>query len=106
MRVYIAGPMTGRPEFNYPAFARAEKLLRDCGHDPINPTCGESAPTDQTAKPWEWYMRRSLQQVLDAEGIALLPAWEASRGAILERNVGLSLGLPVEDIGWWTGVTF
>lgn len=104
MKVYIAGPMTGFPDFNYPAFERAELLLRTAGHDPINPTCGEPAPTTESAHPWEWYMRRALRQVLEAEGIALLPEWAASRGATLERRVGLSIGIPVEELAWWTGV--
>lgn len=37
MRIYVSGPMTGKPEFNYPAFNAAAKRLRDEGHFVINP---------------------------------------------------------------------
>ena len=42
MRLYIAGPMTGLPDSNYPAFFRAADQFASAGHDPINP-----------ARPWK-----------------------------------------------------
>lgn len=36
-RIYIAGPMSGLPEFNYPAFNRAAAVLRAQGHHVENP---------------------------------------------------------------------
>lgn len=45
MRIYIAGPMTGLPEWNYPAFADAEVQLQTLddwrsrrGLDALTPT--------------------------------------------------------------------
>ena len=38
MRVYIAGPMRGYPDFNKAAFDAAELLLKEIGHDPVNPS--------------------------------------------------------------------
>ena len=46
MIVYIAGPMTGLPDLNYPAFNAAEEALTAAGHAVLNParngssTCG------------------------------------------------------------------
>ena len=37
MRIYIAGPMTGKKDHNFPAFEAAAKRLRDKGHFVINP---------------------------------------------------------------------
>ena len=36
-RVYIAGPMTGLPDFNYPAFNAAAAKLRALGLEVLNP---------------------------------------------------------------------
>lgn len=100
--VYIAGPMTGRPDFNYPAFDEAEVALRAAGHSPINPTSTEARnPTPGTAQPWQWYMRHAIKLVADADGIALLPEWESSRGARLEFQIAEALGLPARPIDCW-----
>ena len=37
MRIYISGPMTGKPDFNHPAFNAAAIRLREEGHFVINP---------------------------------------------------------------------
>lgn len=37
MKVYVAGPMRGIPEFNFPAFNLAAKNLRADGHVVFNP---------------------------------------------------------------------
>jgi nucleoside 2-deoxyribosyltransferase len=99
MIVYIAGPMTGLPDFNYPAFNAAEEALTRAGFETLNPTLGESAPSE--TRPWDWYMRRALGQVLEADGIVLLKGWDGSRGATLEHHVGTALGLPTGSLFEW-----
>ena len=37
MRIYVAGPMTGHPELNFPAFHAAATELRALGHHVENP---------------------------------------------------------------------
>ena len=37
MRIYIAGPMSGLPDFNYPAFNQAEQRLLALGYEVENP---------------------------------------------------------------------
>lgn len=104
MRLYIAGPMTGLPEFNYPAFRRAGDHLASVGYSVLNPVEAEAHnPTPGTPQAWDWYMRHALRMVLDAQGIALLPGWEASKGARLEVSVAQALDLPIRSVVAWLG---
>lgn len=94
MKLYLAGPMTGFDEFNYPAFNAAAARLREAGHDVINPAENDGG---EYGKEWSYYMRLDMHHVLNVEGVAVLPGWEASRGARLEVIVAVSLGLPIFD---------
>lgn len=102
MRLYIAGPMTGLPDFNYPTFNQAERELRAAGIVPLNPTNGNASPDeDDPGLTWEDYLRLALAMVIKADGIALLSGWEGSRGARLEVHVAEALGMPVRPLGEW-----
>lgn len=101
MILYVAGPMTGIPEFNYPAFNAAADQLRDAGYAVLNPVDSEQHNPDSTPQPWDWYMRHALRMVTEADGIALLPGWQRSRGARLERLVGHHLHLPSHPVQVW-----
>ncbi|HET7386918.1 MAG TPA: DUF4406 domain-containing protein [Nocardioidaceae bacterium] len=102
MKLYISGPMTGLPEFNYPAFREADSLLRNVGYDILNPADSEERnPTPGVPQAWDWYMRHALRMVLDAEGVALLPGWHESRGAALEVHIACALRLPVATVEEW-----
>jgi hypothetical protein len=95
MRVYIAGPMTGLPEFNYPAFNASAEKLREKGYHVENPAENPEPP----CKSWQGYMRMGIAQVVSCDAVALLPGWENSRGAKIERRVAEEIGLRVVDIG-------
>ena len=101
MRIYIAGPMSGRPEFNYPSFFRAADALAAVGHEPINPARTEGR---EGCKTWLDYMRAALRDIADADAVALLPGWDESRGATVERNLATSLDLPVRPLEAWLEV--
>lgn len=97
MKLYIAGPMTGLPELNYPAFFAAEEQLQAVGYETLNP-----APNKPEGEPsWLAYMRMSLIQISQADGIALLPNWWSSKGARIEQHLANSLGLPVHELNIW-----
>ena len=104
MKLYTAGPMSGIPDFNYPAFRTAEQQLTMAGYNVLCPV--DSEQHNDTGKPqtWDWYMRHALRMVLDAEGLAMLPGWENSRGAILEVHVARSLDLPVRTVDEWAAL--
>jgi|SRR5579875_4104730 len=94
MKVYISGPMSGLPDYNYPAFFRAAEVIHELGDEPINPA--EGVP--DLHQPWVWYMRRALRMLLDADAVAMLPGWEASKGARLEYVIAQQLGMPVIEL--------
>lgn len=98
MKIYISGPMSGLPDFNYPAFFTAAKDLRACGHAPINPARVRPGKTPTT---WLEFMRHALRDIADADGIATLPGWSASRGASLEVDIARCLELPVRPLQDW-----
>jgi nucleoside 2-deoxyribosyltransferase len=93
MKLYLAGPMTGYPDHNFPAFRAAAGALREAGHDVVNPA--ELDAEVGTDHPWEYYMRRDIALLVECEGIALLPGWSGSRGARLEYGIARALGMRV-----------
>jgi hypothetical protein len=100
MRIYIAGPMTGIPEYNYPAFMAATEQLEALGHVALNPA---NHDISGEIKSWQYYMRHGLRLLLDADAIAVLPGWEGSRGASLEVKVAQALEMEVKPITEWMG---
>lgn len=91
-RTYIAGPMTGLPDFNHATFNAAAAALRAQGRTVINPADHGVVP----GAAWEDYVRADLALLAGCEIIYLLPGWSRSRGAMLEHHVARTLGMPVE----------
>jgi hypothetical protein len=82
---YIAGPMRGLPDFNYPLFAKvAETLRRDPALNVLNPA--ENFAGDQSLD-FADYMRQDLTQLMSADVVMMLPGWQDSEGARLEYQV-------------------
>lgn len=82
-RIYLAGPMAGYPERNYPAFMRAAKALRDLGYEVYNPAEYEANGTDEF--PFREAFTEYTNYILNrADIIALLPGYENSVGASAE----------------------
>jgi Domain of unknown function (DUF4406) len=96
VKLYIAGPMTGLPEFNYPAFREASRALFVAGYATEDPSTH-----DGKATTWDGYMRLALPQMLRCDGVATLPRWWRSRGARLEVHVASSLDMPVLPVEEW-----
>lgn len=86
-RIYLAGPMTGRPDFNYPAFNAEAARLRAIGYHVENPA---ENPQQST---WQGYMRQAVRQMMMCDAVALLPDWHDSRGARIENSLAMDLGI-------------
>lgn len=115
MRIYLAGPMRGIPNFNAPAFKAAATALREAGHIVFSPAERDElvhgpaalwSPTgklaDAEAHGFDLHvaLKADLIWLCDcADAIALLPGWETSRGATAERAVAKALGLMVVELG-------
>ncbi len=113
MKIYIAGPMRGIPNFNFPAFFEAEKQLRELGHEVFNPADRDNkhhgtdishgnhtGSIEQAAQEHGFNLRDALAHDLayicrEAEGIAMLPGWEKSKGAIAEKSAAEAIGIKV-----------
>lgn len=80
--------MSGVPDLNFPAFEKGEEILNATPATVLNPIRLGEVP----GWKWEDFMRRDIVALLQCNGIALLPGWERSRGALLEYQVALSLG--------------
>lgn len=117
-KIYLAGPMRGLPNFNFPAFMAATKQLRKEGWDVFSPAEEDNKRTgtdvskdspigDDTilSEKYGFDWRRTALSVdlkficLEANAIAMLPGWETSKGAIAEISTARALGLEIIFLG-------
>lgn len=96
MKLYIAGPITGVPDGNTPAFNEAAKQLREAGYDVSNP-----ADHGYGTRPWKWYMVKALKMMLDCDAVALLPGYSNSKGARLEVQVAHAMDMKTKYVEAW-----
>lgn len=106
---YIAGPMSGIPRFNIPAFDEAAANLREAGFNIVSPAELDDPVTREMAynspdgrslvgdhpngESWGDFLSRDVKIVADkVTGIIALPGWAVSRGARLEMMVALLCG--------------
>lgn len=104
-RVYLAGPMRGKPELNFPAFFEAESSLHALGFDVWNPARADVVATKRgEGHEQKDIVRRDLNALLHVDMIALLQDWHISNGASAEYSVARWLGIPAmyqtTDLGW------
>ena len=104
MHVYLAGPMSGKEQFNYPAFREAASVLRDWGYEVTNPVeiddvAGVRGVISQSfglieKSGWAECLGRDVARIADSavDGVVVLPGWQQSKGASLEVHVAQALG--------------
>ena len=97
--LYVAGPMSGHPENNYPAFHEAAEALRGAGYKVISPA--EYSVPDGSRVHYVDLIREDLRLMLDCHGVAVLEGWWDSVGARNEVNVAGVLKMPVRTVALW-----
>ncbi|WP_353187447.1 DUF4406 domain-containing protein [Pseudomonas sp.] len=90
-RLYLAGPMTGFEDFNFPALNKMAAELRAQGYVVENPA--EHGVVDDA--DWADYMAYDLTRLGLCGQVAVLPGWENSKGARLEVHIARELGMKV-----------
>lgn len=76
MKVYIAGKITGNPDY-INQFAKAEEELKASGHTVLNPVKNKGFS-------YKEYIDMGLCELMKCDGIYLLDGWQESSGARLE----------------------
>ena len=93
---YLAGPMTGYEDYNFPRFHEAARLLREAGFNIVNPAELDEEDPDREGKEYTDFMSRDLEIVLhETDGIIAIDKWWESKGARMEVFVGISMDKPV-----------
>ena len=114
--VYLAGPMRGIDQFNFPAFDEAARNLRAIGWTVFSPAEHDrESGFDETRNTLEGFdIKQAFQwdcnRVCEADYIVLLPGWEKSQGVAAELTVARMVGTEVfyyypGDDNWYVGAT-
>jgi hypothetical protein len=111
-KIYIAGPMSGIPEFNFPKFFAVEAKLKAEGWHVFNPanksteedvinhsSYGEGDGLALVSSGWDFKAayKWDTDRVIDADAIYMLKGWEASPGARGEHAVAMAMQTKYPD---------
>jgi len=121
-KMYLAGPMRGIPNLNFPAFMAAAAALRAAGNEVFNPaerdnkkhgtdiSVGNITGSEEYAsKQHGFSLREALADDLEyicthADAIVLLPGWWDSKGVRAELATAEALKLEVIEYEDWTAL--
>jgi len=104
VKLYLAGPMTGRRDLNKETFTEAARDLRARGLTVWNPCeqdlrdrnrAGEEVVEWSAKRGLGYFMRKDLPQVCASDAVVVLPGWAKSKGARREVRVARWCEIPV-----------
>lgn len=104
-KIYIAGPMSGYPEFNFPAFFAAEDRLKSDGWTVFNPASkdsekelntdafetGDARKAINTGFDFREAFSWDVSRVIEGDAIYMLRGWQFSPGACAEHAVAVAM---------------
>lgn len=94
MKIYLSGPMSGIPNGNRPLFHSETRRLRNIGYYIVNPAENDD---ESATRSHADCLRTDIRQLLDCDMIAMLPGWQKSKGANIERAVAVALNMSICD---------
>ncbi|EAB2832866.1 DUF4406 domain-containing protein [Salmonella enterica subsp. enterica] len=89
MKVYIAGPMSGLPNFNRDRFNEIAGLVVESGNIPLNPAILPDGLPERD------YMAIGIAMLQCVDAIYLIEGWEKSAGARAEKALADKLNIPI-----------
>lgn len=89
-KVYLSGPITSLPlEDARRIFESAEEFIFKLGYIAVNPMKNGLSPEST----WEEHIKKDLAMLLECDTICMLPNFRESKGAMLELDVAIALGM-------------
>lgn len=99
---YISGPMTGKPDHNFPRFYEVEEIVESMGYEVINPARMDDEDGFDHDNPDVKYadlLKRDLDEILGrADVVIVFDDWSNSRGATNEAFVASIAGIDVKQL--------
>lgn len=104
-KIYIAGPMSGYPEFNFPAFYAKEEYFRELGYEVFNPAnkeqekeidaeafaVGDAKKANDAGFDFRDCYTWDVNKVIEADAIYMMTGWQYSPGACGEHAVAVAM---------------
>lgn len=97
-KIYLCGPISGRPSNNIHLFRHAAESLHENGFKYVEVPHDICAHLDTQNVEWADYMRECIKCLMTCDILITLPEWELSRGARLEVELARNLEIPVVAI--------
>ena len=93
MKTYISGKISGIPEPEArEKFNNSAILLKAKGYTPVNPF---DVPPNSDNPTWADYMAADIRALMDCNAIYMQRDWGQSKGARVEYQIALELGLVI-----------
>ena len=103
-RIYLSGPMAGKPDLNREAFSRAESEFSANGFDVVNPHAISCEVMRNYALRWNFltddekyrlFLGHDLLNLCKCDEAHFLKGWQYSTGANMEHSIAIGLKLDV-----------
>jgi len=88
---YVAGKVTGLPHEEVKSkFNMISDQLKNMGYHVVRPV-----NVTDNSRDWDDALKNDIRKMLECDELHMLPDWQESRGAQLERDIALRLGMQI-----------